>query len=57
MAAVLLKEPLAGEVTQPEEERHRRVPPVIGQPVAGLDHRLLDHIRGVDPPLEPAIEP
>ena len=53
---MLLQQPLAGQKPQPEEERHRRVLPVLGQAVAGLEHRLLDDVRGIDPPLEPAVQ-
>ena len=53
---MLLQQPLAGDVPQPEEERHRRILAILGQPPAGLQHRVLDDVRGVDPPLEPAVE-
>jgi hypothetical protein len=56
MAAMLLQQPLAGEVSQPEEERHRRVLAKLCQAATGVQHRLLDDIRRVNPPLEAAVE-
>ena len=57
VAAVLLQQPLAGEEPQPEEERHRRVVEVLRQPADRIEHRLLDDVGGVDPPLEPPVQP
>ena len=56
VAAMLLQQPLAGDVPQPEEERHLRVLAIFGQAAAGFQHRVLDDVRGVDPPLEAAVE-
>ena len=55
--AVHPHEPLAGEEPQPEEERHVRLPGVLGQPGGGVDVGLLDDIGGIDPALQAAVEP
>ena len=47
---------LAGEKSQPQEERHRRIAEVC-QSGRGFQIRLLDHVRRIDAPLQPAIEP
>ena len=48
---------LAGEEPEPQKERHRGIAQVLGQPGRGLQIRFLDHVRRVDPPLEPPIHP
>ena len=54
---MLLQQPLAGQEPEPEEERHRRVLEVLRQPPGGVEVGLLDHVGGVDPALEAAVEP
>ena len=53
---VLVQQPLAGQEPEPEEERHRRVLAVLRQPAGRIEARLLDDIRRVDAPLQPAVE-
>jgi hypothetical protein len=48
---------LPDDEPQPEVERHGRVTAIVVVPRPRLDERILDHIRGVDAPLQPAIEP
>jgi hypothetical protein len=50
-------EGLGGQETEPQEHRHRlRFAEVFRQPAGGLEIRLLDHVRGIDPPLEPPVQ-
>jgi hypothetical protein len=42
---------------EPQEEQHRRVAEVLREPPADLDVRRLDHVRWVDPALQPPVEP
>ncbi len=48
---------LAGEEPEPQEERHRRIAQVLGQSNRCFQIRFLDDVRGVDPPLQPPIQP
>ena len=58
VVAMDVGEPLAGDQPQPEVERHRRrVAGVLGEPPADVEIRVLEHVRGVDPAREPAIQP
>ena len=50
-------QPLPGHQPQPEEERHLALGQVSGQLLGDVEIRLLEHVGGVDPPLEPAVEP
>ena len=43
---------------EPEERRHRPIlGRVFGQPARSVDERLLEHVVGVDPALQPPVEP
>ena len=56
MAPMLRLEGLGGEISQPEEQRHRRpLADVLGQAASGLEVRVLDHVGGINPSLEPAV--
>jgi hypothetical protein len=56
--AVLLQDPLADQEPEPEDEGHRpRLAGVLGQASGGIEERLLDHVGGVDPALQPRVEP
>jgi hypothetical protein len=48
---------LCGELPQPEIELHRRLGRIVGQTAGGFDHRFLDDVRGIDPAIEPTVEP
>ena len=48
---------LARDEPQPEEGREPRVGRIAGRSAEHLDLSLLEHIRRVDPPLKPAVEP
>jgi hypothetical protein len=50
-------QPLPRQEPQPEERRHRRRGEVLGLPPVDVEERLLEHVRGVDPPLEAAVHP
>jgi hypothetical protein len=54
--AVQDQQPLAGEETQPQEERHRWLAHVLRQSSPGFQVRLLENVGGVDPPLQPLVE-
>ncbi len=43
-------EPLAGEKSEPEKQRHRGVGGVIGKPAGGVNERLLENVGGIDSP-------
>ena len=49
--------PLTGHQPQPEEERHLALGQVVRQLLGDVEIRLLEHVGGIDPPLQPAIEP
>jgi hypothetical protein len=51
------QEPLADDHPEPEEERQRGPARVPRQLLRQVDVRVLEHVRGVDPPLQPAVEP
>jgi hypothetical protein len=57
VAAMQNQQSLAGEPAQPEECGHRRVSQVFPRTPDHIDACLLEHIRRVEPPLEPAVEP
>jgi hypothetical protein len=58
VVAMDVGQPLAGDQPEPEVEGHRRrVPGVLGDPLADDEIRLLEHIGGIDPAREPAVEP
>ena len=48
---------LTGEEPEPQEKRRRRITQVLGQSNGCFQICFLDHIRGVDPPLQPPIQP
>ena len=49
-------ESLRGQIPQPEEKRHgRRLPEILRQSPRGLQARVLDHVGGINSPLEPAV--
>ena len=48
VAAVLLREPLAGDQPQPEVGRHGAVAGVVGQPGGQVEIGLLEDVGGVD---------
>ena len=51
-------QPLERQEPQPQERRHRiRLAIVLGPALGGLEERLLDHVRGVDPAAQPMIQP
>ena len=51
-------QPLERQEPQPQERRHRvRLADVLGPSLGGLEERLLDHVRGVDPAAQPLIQP
>jgi hypothetical protein len=50
-------EPLIRDPAQPEEHRHRGACQVVPAPPGNVKVRLLQHVRRVEPPLEPAIQP
>ena len=50
-------EPHARDPAEPEEEGHLGPCGVFGESRGGVEVRLLDHVGGVDPPLEAAVEP
>ena len=51
-------QPLKRQEPQPQERRHRvRLANVLGPTLRGLEERLLDHVRGVDPAAQPLIQP
>lgn len=52
-----LRHPVPGQQPQPEEERDPRVADVVGELVDGVDVRLLQHVRRVDPAGQPGVEP
>ena len=47
----------AREVPQPEVERYLRVAEVVGQAAGELQVGFLQHVRRIDAPVEPAVEP
>jgi hypothetical protein len=57
MLAVQRRKPLAGEVPEPEERRHPGVGEVLGLPLVDVEERLLEDVRGIDPPLEAPVQP
>jgi hypothetical protein len=57
VAAVDLHQPLDGDQPDPEEDRHRPVAGVVGQPIGRVEVRFLEDIGRVDAPPEPAVEP
>ena len=51
-------QPLERQEPQPQERRHRvRLANILGPALGGLEERLLDHVRGVDPAAQPMIQP
>ena len=56
MVAMQSIEPLPGQLPQPGIERQGPLPQVIGEIQGGVHERLLDHIRGVDPGGQAAVE-
>ena len=50
-------QPLSGHQPQPEEKRHLTLGQVVRQLLGDIEIRLLEHVGGVNPPLQPAIEP
>ena len=48
-------EPLADDTTQPEERRQVRATEIRVQVRGGIQEGILEHVRGVDPALEPDI--
>ena len=57
MLAMDPHQPLPGHQPQPEEERHLALGQVMRQLLGDVEIRLLEHVGGIDPPLEPAVEP
>jgi hypothetical protein len=57
MEAVQRLEPLHGQETQPEKRRHSRIGRVLRQAARSIQERLLEHVLGIDPPLQAAVEP
>ena len=57
VAPVDLRQLQGGQLPQPEEERQDRFPDVLLQPAGGVEVRLLDDVRVVDPARQPAAEP
>ena len=57
MPAVLVDHVVAGDLAEPEVERHDRVAEVFGQPLVGLEQDLLHDVAGVDPPRQGVVEP
>ena len=51
-----VRQPLAHDQPQPQKRRELRVPQVIVQPLGGIQIRLLEHVRGVEPSPEPPIQ-
>jgi hypothetical protein len=50
-------ERLGRQEPQPEEQRHRRrFAEILRQAAGGLQVGVLDHVGGIDPPLEPAVQ-
>ena len=50
-------EGLGGQETEPQEQRHGlRFAEVFRQPAGGLEICFLDHVRRIDPPLEPSAQ-
>ena len=54
---MLLLHPLADQEAQPDVERHRRIPDELLEPPHRVEVALLDHVRGVDAPPEPWVQP
>jgi hypothetical protein len=51
-------QPLASDQAEPEVERHARgVAGVLGEPLADVEIRLRDHVRGIDSARESPVEP
>jgi hypothetical protein len=48
---------LPGDPAQPKVHGHGRARQIIPRPSGDFNVRLLQHIRRIDPPLEPPIEP
>ena len=50
-------QPLAGDQPQPQEDRDRRVRDILTGAPGDVEVGLLQDVGGIDPPLEPPIEP
>ena len=48
---------LGDDQPEPEEERHRAFARIVGDAAGGVEEGFLEDVVGVDPPLEPAVEP
>ena len=55
--AVLLREPLTGDQSQPQVGGNGAVSRVVGQPGGQVEIGLLEDVGRVDPSLEPAVQP
>jgi hypothetical protein len=53
---VLLLHPLADQEPDPDVERHGRIADQLVEPPHRVEVALLDHVRGVDAPLEPWVQ-
>ena len=49
------RQPLAHDQPQPEEGRQLRAPEVAVQAGRGVEERVLEHVGGVEPALEPRV--
>ncbi len=56
MMAVQGLERLGGQESEPEERRHVRLGEVFPGPTGDLEVGVLEHVGGVDPPLQPPVK-
>ena len=57
MAAVGIDDPIAGDMPEPQMERHRRITQIVLQPAIGFYQDILHHVADVDPLLDPLVKP
>jgi len=50
-------QPLPGHQPQPEEERHFALAQVVRELGSDVEIGFLEHVRGINPPLKPAVQP
>lgn len=55
MLAMQHEQLLSRDEPQPQERRHRRILQILRVPRRRLQKSLLDHVRGIDSPLQPAV--
>ena len=54
---MLFLDPLADQKTEPDVEGNRRVPNEFLKPPDGVEIAFLDHVRRIDAPSQPRIQP